>query len=34
MIDKLKMAEAHLGELLTNPELWNTLDVDYFWSNV
>jgi hypothetical protein len=30
MIDKLKMAEIQLGELLTKSEIWNTLDVDYF----
>lgn len=24
------MAETQLGELLTKPEIWNTLDIDYF----
>jgi hypothetical protein len=29
-IHDLKLAEIDLPKLLTNPEIWNTLDVDYF----
>ena len=30
MIEKLKAAELDLPRLLENPEIWQTLDVDYF----
>lgn len=30
MIDKLKKAESILLDLLEKPEIWNTLDIDYF----
>jgi hypothetical protein len=30
MIELLQKYELSLGELLLKPEIWNTLDVDYF----
>ena len=30
MIERLKLAEVQLPKLLEHPEIWNSLDVDYF----
>lgn len=30
MIEKLKEVESILHDLVRQPELWNTLDVDYY----